>query len=80
MDNGLKNADDLLRGIFTHMGNVGQELQLLSLVVEQVYELVAGSRSPVYLRVYFNVRRPHLDRLVGTLYDSKLNWRTVPLT
>ena len=23
MDNGLKNADDLLRGIFSHMGNVG---------------------------------------------------------
>ena len=21
MDNGLKNADDLLRGIFSHMGN-----------------------------------------------------------
>ena len=25
MDNGLKNADDLLRGIFSHMGNVGLE-------------------------------------------------------
>ena len=26
MDNGLKNADDLLRGIFSHMGNVGLKL------------------------------------------------------
>ena len=25
MDNGLKNADDLLRGIFSHMGNVGED-------------------------------------------------------
>ena len=25
MDNGLKNADDLLRGIFSHMGNVGEK-------------------------------------------------------
>ena len=25
MDNGLKNADDFLRGIFSHMGNVGLE-------------------------------------------------------
>ena len=23
IDNGLKNADDLLRGIFSHMGNMG---------------------------------------------------------
>ena len=31
MDNGLKNADDLLRGIFSHMGNVGFDLyQVLS--------------------------------------------------
>ena len=26
MDNGLKNADDLLRGIFSHMGNMGYTL------------------------------------------------------
>ena len=26
MDNGLKNADDLLRGIFSHMGNVGENV------------------------------------------------------
>ena len=25
MDNGLKNANDLLRGIFSHMGNVGEQ-------------------------------------------------------
>ena len=29
MDNGLKNADDLLRGIFSHMGNVGQQYKNL---------------------------------------------------
>ena len=41
MDNGLKNADDLLRGIFSHMGNVG-------LWVTSVVEL----ESPVhYLEV-----------------------------
>jgi hypothetical protein len=56
-----------------------QELQLLSLVVENVYTLVANSNSPVYLRTHMNGHRPRLDRLAGTLYDSKLNWVRVPL-
>ena len=29
IDNGLKNADDLLRGIFSHMGNVGLRVTAL---------------------------------------------------
>ena len=57
-----------------------QELQLLSLVIERVYDLVATASSPVYLRTHFNVHRPRLDQLAGTLYDSKLDWRRVSLT
>ena len=61
----------LLRGL--------QELQLLSLVIEHVYAQVAPARSPVYLRTYLNGHRPRLERLAGTLHDSKLNWRKVLL-
>jgi hypothetical protein len=42
IDNGLKNADDLLRGIFSHMGNVG----LGYLVDSVINELNTLSRSP----------------------------------
>ena len=56
-----------------------QELQLLSLVIEHVYNLVATASSPVYLRTYLHGHRPRLDRLAGTLYDSKLKWERVPL-
>ena len=56
-----------------------QELQLLSQVIEHVFALVATASSPVYLHTYLNVTRPRLERLAGTLYDSKLKWERVPL-
>ena len=56
-----------------------QELQLLSLVIENVYDMVAKASSPVYLCTYMNGRRPRLERLAGTLHDSKLKWERVPL-
>ena len=56
-----------------------QQLQLLSLVIEKVYDLVAKASSPVYLCTYMNGQRPRLERLAGTLYDSKLKWERVPL-
>ena len=51
MDNGLKNADDLLRGIFSHMGNVGYRglpptLQQLTLDSERTLASLAGGKWP----------------------------------
>lgn len=57
-----------------------QELQLLSLVIEHVYDLVATASSPVYLHTYLHGYRPRLERLAGTLHDTKLKWEKVPLT
>ena len=46
MDNGLKNADDLLRGIFSHMGNVGYLfLGLVVLLIIYFLALIIGLLS-----------------------------------
>ena len=56
MDNGLKNADDLRRGIFSHMGNVGlvltgtyTELGIVSgnsvLVWADTHSTITGSKG-----------------------------------
>ena len=57
-----------------------QELQLLSLVTEHVYGIVAIASPPVYLHTYLHEHRPRLERLAGTLYGSKLNLGKSPAT
>lgn len=56
-----------------------QELQLLSLVIERVYALIAQAQAPMYLKTYMNVQRPRLERLAGTLNDKRLLWERIKL-
>lgn len=57
-----------------------QELQLLSRILPDVNRIVTETTQPIYLRAFFNVRRPRLDQLVGTLFDAKLHWKRIVLS
>lgn len=57
-----------------------RQLQLLSLVIFDVHRIVAETSNPVYLRASLNVWRPRLERLAGSLIDSRLDWRRLTIT
>ena len=56
-----------------------QELQLLSLVIEHVTDLVAATTNPIYLQASMNSRRPKLERLISDLSAPKLVFQRIPL-
>ena len=56
-----------------------QELQLLSLVIEHVTVLVAGTANPIYLQASLNGRRPKLEQLISDLAAPKLVFHRIPL-
>lgn len=57
-----------------------QELQLLSLILEDVQTTVASSARPMYLIASLNGKRPKLEEVVGTLTDRKLQSRRLQLS
>lgn len=61
---------------------VESKSRVLQLVIETVYDLVAGSNAPVYFRVTLdsdNPRHPILGRLQGTVLDRPPRWQRIPL-
>ena len=56
-----------------------EELQLLSLVIEDVTAVVANSAIPGYLRASLNVKRPKLEHVISPLNSPKLEFRRLPL-
>ena len=72
-----------LRGPGRRPLELGEQLQMLCAVMDRVYALIAGSNSPVYLRVrldYNNNYLPFLERLAGALPDRPIEWVRFPLT
>lgn len=56
------------------------DLRLLTMVIPDVRDSVARATRPVYFRASWNVRRPKLERLQGTLLVKKLKWHRLQLS
>ena len=57
-----------------------QEIQLLSLILEDVRTIVASSARPMYLIASLNGKRPKLEEVAGTLTDRRLQSRRLKLS
>ncbi|MFC1913053.1 hypothetical protein ACFLX7_02520 [Chloroflexota bacterium] len=63
-----------------HIGLTGlQELQLISLIIQFVTDIILVSKSPTYLKASLIGRRPKLERMTCHLLSPKLTWGKVKL-
>ena len=56
-----------------------QELQLLSMVIAHVRDLVASSATPLYLWALLVGRRPKLEKLTSSLTSKKLEFQKIQI-
>lgn len=57
-----------------------QELQLLSLIIEHVTELMSNTNIPLYLRAeLLTGKKAKLEKLFSSLKDRHLDFRRIPL-
>ena len=53
-------------------------LQLLSLIIEPLAQLISSTKQPLYLRTSISGKRVKLERLITPLSDKKLRFKKIP--
>lgn len=54
-------------------------LQLLSLIIEPLAQLISSTKQPLYLRTSISDKRIKLERLITPLSDKSLIFKKIPI-
>ena len=54
-------------------------LQLLSLIIEPLAQLISSTKQPLYLRTSISGKRTKLERLITPLSDKSLIFKKIPI-